>query len=218
MGAKKPGPICATTAAPTDQGTLCRHRSSAPGPAGVHPLAADNKPPKITFSALWDAYPGSKPYRDAKSGKVPEAYENQCAIKVSVALHGVGVAMKSFHGASVELGGKKTAVRATELADWLKQQAIQGINPFAEKITGENWQSQINGRSGIVYFSNYWARPGEAASPTGDHIDLWNGHRLTASGFEGTVVTLLRFGLGVSSGPGFSDLGKAELILFWEVK
>jgi hypothetical protein len=218
MGAKKPGPICATTASPTDRGTLCRHRSSAPGPSGAQLPLPDKTPTKVTFAALWDAYPGSKPYVDANSGKVPAGYENQCAIKVGVALHGVGVGMKSFHGATVELGGKKAAVRATELADWLKKQAIQGIASSAEKITGEKWQEQISGRSGIVYFSNYWARPGEAASPTGDHIDLWNGSRLTASGFEGTVVTLLRFGLGVSSGPGFSDLGKAELILFWEVK
>ena len=54
--------------------------------------------------------------------------------------------------------------------------------------------------------------------PTGDHIDLWNGARLTASGIEGLAVTALRFGLGISSGPGFSDLGKADRIEFWGVK
>ena len=45
--------------------------------------------PPVTFSALWAAYPGKPPYVDAKTGKAPAGYENQCAIKVSAALHGV---------------------------------------------------------------------------------------------------------------------------------
>jgi hypothetical protein len=57
---------------------------------------------------------------------------------------------------------------------------------------------------------------GEKA-PTGDHIDLWNGSRLTASGLQGAIVSALRFGLGIGSGPGFSDLAKATKIVFWEV-
>lgn len=218
MGSKKPGPTCVTTAGAIDGGTLCRHRSNAPGPTGASTAGAAQKPERVKFTALWDGYPGSKPYVDAKTGKVPAGYENQCAIKVSVALHAAGVAMKSFHGAAVTLGGKNAAVRATELAAWLRKQQIDGIATSPENITGETWQTSIKGRSGIVYFADYWARPGEEKTPSGDHIDLWNGSRLTASGFEGTVVTLLRFGLGVNTGPGFSDLGKATTILFWEVK
>ena len=195
-----------------------RQRCNPPGPTGGDKSAAAQKPPKVTFSTLWDAYPGSKPYKDAKTGQVPKGYENQCAIKVSVALHSAGVAMKSFRGAAVTLGGKNVAIRATEMAAWLKTQNIDGIAASPTKITGEDWQDTIKGKTGIVYFSDYWAREGEEKTPSGDHIDLWNGSRLTASGFEGTVVTLLRFSLGVNAGPGFSDLGKAKTILFWEVK
>jgi len=32
------------------------------------------------------------------------------------------------------------------------------------------------------------------------------------------VVTTLRFGLGIDSGPGFSDLGKARNIEFWRIE
>lgn len=85
-------------------------------------------------------------------------------------------------------------------------------------ITGENCEEKIKGKTGIVFFANYWARPGEIKNPTGDHIDLWNGTRLTASGLQGVAVTFLRFGLGINSGPGFSDLRNATNILFWEVR
>jgi hypothetical protein len=64
-------------------------------------------------------YPSSKPYVD-KSGDPPKGFENQCAIKVSVALHAAGVDMKSFRGAAVTVDGKRLAIRAEELAAWLK--------------------------------------------------------------------------------------------------
>jgi hypothetical protein len=69
----------------------------------------------------------------------------------------------------------------------------------------------------VIYFADYWRRPGEK-NPSGDHIDLWNGSRLTASGLEGALVTIARFSLGIDSGFGFSDLGKSKTILFWEVR
>jgi len=215
MGARKPGPTCVTNADPIDHGTLCRHRTQAPVPTGTGKAAA---PTPVSFRALWDGYPGSKPYVDAKTGDPPKGFENQCAIKVSVALRAAGVDLASFRGAHVQVNGKLAAIRAEELAAWLKAQHIAGIATAPADITGEKWQDTIKGKTGIVFFANYWARPGEAAHPTGDHIDLWNGSRLTASGFEGAAVTLLRFGLGVNAGPGFSDLGKATTILFWEVR
>ncbi|MGN7876261.1 T6SS effector amidase Tae4 family protein [Roseateles sp. 22389] len=92
---------------------------------------------------------------------------------------------------------------------WLKSQRIERIAPSPETITGENWEKRIKGRTGIVYFADYWTRGNEKVS-TGDHIDLWNGSRLTASGLEGAAVTFLRFGLGIESGPGFSSLSKAK--------
>lgn len=173
---------------------------------------------EVTFRALWAGYPGGKPYLDPKTGSPPKGFENQCAIKVSVALQASGVDMRSFRGAHVVVNGKTAATHAEELASWLQKQRIAGISSSPKNTTGEKWQESIKGRTGIVFFANYWARPGETKSPTGDHIDLWNGSRLTASGLEGAVVTLLRFGLGVDSGPGFSDLGKATTIFFWEVR
>ena len=178
--------------------------------------ASHSRPP-IRFIDLWNAYPDSKPYVDAKTGEPPKGFENQCAIKVSAALHKLGIDLKSFRGAHVFVDDKKAATLAQQLATWLQTEHLEGIPATPKSITGEHWQEKINGRTGIIYFADYWLREGEK-KPTGDHIDLWNGSRLTASGLQGTLVTLARFTLGLNSIDGlFSDLGKSKLILFWEV-
>ncbi len=217
MPGRRPGPQCVTDSEAIDAGTNCRHRSSTPGPLGLGPESTwQSKQGPVTFGVLWAAYPTSKPYLDAKTGKVPEGYDNQCAIKISLALLEAGVKLERFKGAVVFIKGGRIAIRAQELAEWLKIQPVPGIAP-AETITGERWESKIRGRTGVVYFADYWTRGNEKV-PTGDHIDLWNGSRMTASGVEGVAVTFLRFGLGIESGPWFSSLSKAKTIWFWEVK
>ena len=187
----------------------------------------------LKFKNLWASYPSSPPYIDPKTGKPPAGYSNQCAIKVSVAIHGAGIEMKSFtpkvigvdakHFGMVTIDGKNTATLASQLATWLKLQPFCGLPQKPENITGADWEKKVNGRTGIVYFSDYWMRETDrAGQPTGDHIDLWNGKRLTASGFLGTLATTARF-LGQRSflpgtDWGYSDLGTSKNILFWEVK
>lgn len=125
--------------------------------------------------------------------------------------------MESFHGAYVAVNQHHAAIRAQELAAWLKLQDTSRSAARARVDSRPEWQEKIKGRPGIVYFADYWRRPAEKDS-TGDHIDLWNGRRLTASGLEGTLVTFMRFGLGINSGILYSDLGSARAILIWEVK
>ena len=56
-------------------------------------------------------------------------------------------------------------------------------------------------------------------SDSGDQVVVrWNGGRLTMSGLLGVAQGVLRFGLGVQSGPGYSDLTKSKKVLFWDVK
>lgn len=216
MGGRRPGPLCVTTAEPIDEGTNCRHRSQPPGVIGLH-VATEQVRSAVRFTNLWAGYPSSKPYVNPRTGEVPSGYENQCAIKVSVALAASGEKLTSFKGAAVTVKGEKAAVRAQELAAWLRRERIPGLSMVPESIAGADWQSKIKNRTGIVYFADYWLRPGDK-TPSGDHIDLWNGSRLTASGVEGVLVTVARFGLGIDSGPGFSDLGRSKTILFWEVR
>jgi hypothetical protein len=215
VGSRSPGIACPTTSRGVDRGTLCTIRSDTPELHGTRPAESTKR---VRFAALWAGYPSTKPYLDPKTGSPPKGFENQCAIKVSVALHAVGIDMKSYRGSQVVVEGKPAATRATELAAWLNSQYLPSLPVHGQTVTGEDWQKKVKGRTGIIYFANYWARPGEAAAPSGDHIDLWNGSRLTATGLEGVIVDFLRFGLDIQSGPGFSNLGKATTILFLEVQ
>lgn len=129
----------------------------------------------VTFAKLWDSYPSSYPYVDPKTGKPLRYYENQCAIKVSAAIHGAGVEMKSFKGAAVKVNGLPAASLAMQLAAWLKLQPFCGLPKSPEKVTGADWQDKVRGKTGIFYFADYWARDAGEKSrdkPTGDHIDL----------------------------------------------
>ena len=214
MPGRVPGPLCATTAERIDAGTNCRAATPRPGPTGTRAASAASGP-HLSFDALWQHYPSSHPYVDAK-GDTPKGYDNQCAIKVSAALVGAGFELRGFNGAAVSVGGKRHAARAQELAAWLDSKGPDGLKGHAQVITGADWETKIKGRTGIVYFADYWLREGEK-TPSGDHIDLWNGSRLTASGLAGWLTTTARFTFGMSTGPGFSDLGKAKKILFWSL-
>jgi hypothetical protein len=178
----------------------------------------------VTFAKLWASYPGGHPYADPNTGKPPPGFDNQCAIKVSMAIHGAGIAMKSFRGLARQVNSLPVAYVAAQLAEWLKLQPFCGLRKSPENVTGPNWQERIRGRTGIVYFANYWARDEREKKrdkPSGDHIDLWNGSRLTASGMSFFSTLGRRIGLnsvGAGTSWGYSDLGRSAEILFWEVK
>ena len=175
----------------------------------------------VKFSTLWSNYPDDKPYIDPNTGKPPKGYENQCAIKVSVALQKSGVDMKSFRGNSrILINGKNTAATAEDLASWLKTHPFCGLPSIPETATGKDWENKISGRTGILFFKDYWKRDGESeANRSGDHIDLWNGSRLTSSGLLGALTTFARFTIGISSISNlYSNLSDSKQILFWEVK
>lgn len=179
----------------------------------------------VTFRQLWENYPSGKPYDNP-------AYPNQCAIRLSVTFHRVGVEMKSFSSKTIKplngqqsigriiLDGKVTATRANELGEWLKLHPVAGLGK-TENITGSDWESKVKGRTGIIMFDGYWTRAGESAvAASGGHIDLWNGSRLTNNGVTGTMETFARFTLGIHAPwiPVYSDLRKSKTILFFEVK
>ena len=185
----------------------------------------------VTFQELWDNFYGEKepPYK--VNGEVPEGFENQCAIRMSLTFHRVGVQMITFSSKYVKpenkeasigrllFSGLATSTRANELAQWLNTRPICGIGS-AQNITGKDWKSKIKGKTGIIYFDGFWARDGleEINSiMTGGHIDLWNKSELTPS-----RNNLPRFLLGIDSMNNifyqYSDYGKSKRILFFEVK
>ena len=181
----------------------------------------------VSFRELWNSYPSGDPYDNL-------AYSDQCAIRMSVTFHRVGIDMRSFstklvHPLSgqptigrIVLDGKATATRADELGEWLMLRPFAGL-PQSEDITGSDWESKVQGRTGIIQFSRYWTREGEnVTNASGGHIDLWTGARLTISSAPDAVATISRYFGGQSFFPGtnfgWSDLRNSKQILFWEIR
>ena len=184
----------------------------------------------VTFKELWDNFANEKTPPYNVKGKAPKGFENQCAIRMSVTMHRVGVKMISFSQNNIKpegkaptlgrivLNGMATATRANEMAKWLETRPVCGIGA-AQNITGANWKDKVKGKTGIIFFGDYWSRDGESAdAASGGHIDLWNKDTLTPN-----IASTLRFTLGIDSFNFFglytlSDLNKAKKILFFEVK
>lgn len=184
----------------------------------------------VTFSELWNNYAHGNPYSDPGG-----QYKNQCAIRMSVTLHRVGIEMKSFSQKRVRpmpskptlgrllLDGKPTATRAYEFAEWLKLQPIAGL-PAPENVTGPDWERKVGGRTGIIFFFGYWRQQGDSGDDlSGGHVDLWNGARLPVASAGGLLASVGRR-MGISSLQipltdfGYSDLAKSKIILFWEIR
>ena len=155
-----------------------------------------------TFAQFWNNHPiikGDAPLLDTK------IYANQCAINVYASLQRSGVDLSGFHGQlSWQKEKPKYALRAQELADWL---AKHGSVPYpVEKFAAKDIFEEIDGKRGIVFFRNYWGTGNQ-----GDHIDLWNGSRLT----DWKSWARIHFYI---SWPGiWSDYRKAEAVWFWPV-
>lgn len=142
------------------------------------------------FEDLWNGYPADASADDGidhwpclKLTGEP-MYENQCAIRVSIALAAAGVNMKSCPKAKCDYNKSYKdhaghVIRAQELADWLKNHLLGApqtwtVDKHGKKpIPGTLAQVAVQGQTGIVFFKDFWAREGERTA-TGDHIDLWN--------------------------------------------
>lgn len=68
---------------------------------------------------------------------------------------------------------------AEELAKGLTNYTIPGLGKV-RKVDPENFNEALSGRTGIIFFKDYWERGEEVfVNRSGDHIDLWSGSRLT---------------------------------------
>ncbi len=164
--------------------------------------------PAVKFADLWKAYPGGKPC-DGKREDGSLQFKNQCAIKVGVALKAVGVTFKSYP-AKRKCWFHPDAdhtLAAKELADWLELQPFVGCKK-SENVTGAEWRDRVSGRTGIICFEDYYS-DSEAG---GDHIDLWNGSRMT------DMSSWLRTRYGIVWEGVWSDLRKAKKIRFFAIE
>lgn len=136
----------------------------------------------MKFTDLWKNHPTVESIVDdapcKHNGK--KAFENQCAIRMGESIRKSGANLTSFKGAKCWYKHSQLHIlRAEELATWLKSPH----SPLKQCIEfeGVNGFNQIQGKKGVIFFKDYYG-PGKQ----GDHIDLWNGSRLTkySSWFE----------------------------------
>lgn len=147
--------------------------------------------------------------------------KDYCAIKVSISLIKSNIQLKgSFKGAfcwGCKDGGIH-AIRAQELANWLKKRPFAGC-PKVEIITGKEFRKKLNERTGIVFFKDYWQRNADhGENRTGDHIDLWDGRGLDKLASQDALGNFLGNTLGLYLDGIYSDKNKSKEVWFWEIK
>jgi hypothetical protein len=101
-------------------------------------------------------------------------------------------------------------IRANELASRIASAHLPGVGPL-EKYTGADvaqYYPKLFGRTGIIFFQDYWKRTSDSGRPTGDHIDVWNGYRSSAK-------WLLEWFSWLGY---YSNYANAGEIWFWEVE
>ena len=167
------------------------------------------------FKTLWDNYPDAEETKakcQNKQANETKPFDNYCAILMSECFIKSGIDLSpcpSKYKCWSHLGPRHI-ILAENLADWLANSPPSGFGKV-EKIQLTTFQKALSGRAGVVFFKDYWQRPGESfEGRSGDHIDLWNNSRIT----EGSMVyrAIIEF-LGF-----VSDLSKSREIWFWEVK
>ena len=163
----------------------------------------------FTFEELWDKFP-SEPTLHINPENGKPIFDNYCAINASEALHNVGVKLNGFHGTKCWScpKGRIHIIRAQQMANWLKTQPFPELGQMIA-LDPKNYED--NDQTGIIFFKDYWFREG-AKSRTGDHIDLWNGSRLT------TLFSWFRAQWGLSWDGVYSDFQLSKEILFWPIK
>ena len=141
-------------------------------------------------------------------------FSNQCAIRMGVALRRAGVQPAQLGGCphcAVHPREDMHFINASQLAAAIAGARIEGLGPI-EKISGTDaahFYPKIFGRTGIIYIQDYWHRSSDSAdSPTGDHIDVWNGYRSSAKWLMEWFSWLGYY----------SNYAGAREMWFWEVK
>lgn len=169
----------------------------------------------LSFKALWDAHPtvrGEKAACLLENGS--KAFDDQCAISVGTALACCGCNVSKLKATFCWHHPKKDGhiLRAKELAKALYSGPFAGMDAVT-KVTTENFDKVLRQETGIIFFKDYWRRSGESfGNRSGDHIDLWNGSRLTAKN------TWFRIQWGIHWEGWASNYFDSAEVWFWKVR
>lgn len=135
-------------------GPTLRRLSSTTRGGGRHPLPS--------FYRIWESYPKVDAPCDGP-------YENQCAIRASIALIGAGFSLAGYTEPMCRHGHARGA---ESLANFISRTVgrPQILKPDEARRT-------MSGRSGLVFFRNIEG----FRNSRGDHFDLWDGSKARGS-------------------------------------
>ena len=170
----------------------------------------------VKFTDLWKNHPSvNGPENPCSGGDGKALFSNQCAIRVGVALAKCGIDTTKISGAEHCWHHDKSEghiLRAEQLAKGLNKTNLPGVAK-GNNVKPDSIAKQLKGKTGIIFFKDYWLRDGQTTrNRSGDHIDLWNGSRLT------TISSYFRIQWGISIEGFWSDFGRSKEIIFWSVK
>ena len=168
----------------------------------------------MNFNTIWNNFPDKSVMKASCQNKQPKGstpFGNYCAILLSDALIKSGI---STQGAKVKKcwshSGMKHILLAEEMANWLRTSHFTWLGKL-EKIDPKSFQEDLKGRTGIIFFKDYWQRGRESFdNRSGDHIDLWRNDEITGSSMF--VRSILEFFGRVS------HLNASYEVWFWEIK
>jgi hypothetical protein len=103
-------------------------------------------------------------------------FDNQCAIRLGECFERSGLSTKNMPVRRCWFHKDKPGhiLSAEEMATALEKFSISAKIQKSKKFKGAEGFSKIAGKKGIIFFKDYYGVNGQ-----GDHIDLWNGGRLT---------------------------------------
>lgn len=169
------------------------------------------------FDTLWSRYPYNtsilkkRCFNDQPGTENDKPFSDYCAIMLSECLIKSEVDISTLPGKRCwSHGGTKHFLLAEQLANALAADPPAGFGG-KEDIAPADYESTLDGRTGVIFFGDYWQRAGQSfENRSGDHIDLWNDNRTTGRGRWSQDLREF-FGLA-------SDRNSAKKIWFWEVK
>lgn len=168
----------------------------------------------LTFNTLWKNHP--EIFGDAAPCRTNGAknFSDQCAINLGVALRRSGADLSKLSGVRYCWQHPKSEghiLAAEEMAKALSRANVPGLQRV-QKVKPEDFEDVLAGQQGIIFFKDFWRRGSETfGNRSGDHIDLWNGRRLT------DWLSYPRIQLGFSIEGTFSDYHESREIWFWKV-
>ena len=160
----------------------------------------------VMFATLWNNYPDEE-FPCMHDGN--PTYPHQCSIRMGTCFARSGVQLPRVPHCRVHPRSSGHLLGVPAVIQGLRRHRPCGFGR-EERLDPGRFEEQIADRSGVIAFENYWVREGERRR-SGDHIDLWNGTRLTS------WTSVFRIHLGINIDGLWSDFHRSERISFWPV-